>query len=592
MSWLGSVPPLFHQYFGSWLRIEPRCRSQDFSRGLEARTADPLWMLARQWQVGEFKAEDAGSPIQAEVDFQTELLESVTLGADGGTPIPLGSAPPLEALVEREEVDWDWRLRVQVGQRFERLLRLELGDDAGGVIRAYRAAYPVEEPTGEKRVEVDRATQRFLRLMAGRVVNGEELWTERDGAPPELPDGVDPSRVEAALSRLVDWFEALYTRPRRDLGSAWQSHQLDYHFRIAGEGGGRTLVAPDYRNGEFDWYSCRMDEGPDAEWPEPVTRSYTPTRVTFGGMPHRRWWAFEDHRINLGGLDVATTDLAKLMLMEFALLYGDDWFVVPFPVHAGSLVRIESLRVTDVFGHTESLSRSRTGGDTPRERWEMFTLTREGQLTSGGAGDFLFVPPVVGFREESPPVEEVRFVRDEGANMVWGLERAVRNGLGNPVDGFEAHVERHDREREWALEQRAGGDGDESTPGSDEREGTGLPRYRLATTVPPNWIPFVPATSSPFHRAIKLLRAQMLRNEADEKPSPIPALTRVLDPLDPSGVLWLEEEAVPRAGVKAQVTRQRARWVDGKTYVWLGRKAVTGRGEGSSGLRFDVVQEV
>src|SRR5205807_1003315 len=26
-------------YFHNWLRIEPRCRSEDFSRGLEARTA-------------------------------------------------------------------------------------------------------------------------------------------------------------------------------------------------------------------------------------------------------------------------------------------------------------------------------------------------------------------------------------------------------------------------------------------------------------------------------------------------------------------------------------------------------------------------
>ena len=56
----------------------------------------------------------------------------------------------------------------------------------------------------------------------------------------------------------------------------------------------------------------------------------------------------------------------------------------------------------------------------------------------------------------------------------------------------------------------------------------------------------------------------------------------VEDPL-----LWLEEASVPRSGVRVQLTNQRVRWVDGKTYVWLGRKVLTGRGEGKSGLRFD-----
>ena len=54
---------------------------------------------------------------------------------------------------------------------------------------------------------------------------------------------------------------------------------------------------------------------------------------------------------------------------------------------------------------------------------------------------------------------------------------------------------------------------------------------------------------------------------------------------------WINEEAVPRMGVKLQSTMQRARGPDGKTYVWLGRKTLTGRGEGSSGLRFDYLKE-
>ena len=36
---------------------------------------------------------------------------------------------------------------------------------------------------------------------------------------------------------------------------------------------------------------------------------------------------------------------------------------------------------------------------------------------------------------------------------------------------------------------------------------------------------------------------------------------------------------------------QYARWIDGSTFLWLGRRKSTGRGEGSSGLRFDRVED-
>ena len=234
----------------------------------------------------------------------------------------------------------------------------------------------------------------------------------------------------------------------------------------------------------------------------------------------------------------------------------------------------------------------------------------------------LFIPPVTGFREESPAIEEVRFLRDEGANMVWAVEHTVRNGQGLPVDGFDAQRERSERQREADItrleaelveieQQLAAGDlSDEEraeleTKANEKREelarlhegprqtsSSGVPRYRLATTVPENWIPFIPAPYFvPNDPRIRLRRAQMLRNVDDEAPDTIRAMSRLLELAD-DPLLWLEEATVPRSGLSVQLTAQRVRWVDGKTYVWLGRKVLTGRGEGSSGLRFDVLMEI
>ena len=52
----------------------------------------------------------------------------------------------------------------------------------------------------------------------------------------------------------------------------------------------------------------------------------------------------------------------------------------------------------------------------------------------------------------------------------------------------------------------------------------------------------------------------------------------------------IHEEEVPREGAIVKTTFQRARWYNGKTYVWMGRRKSAGRGEGNSGLRFDVLE--
>lgn len=45
----------------SWSRLEPRTRSLRL-RSVQARVADLLWLLDRQWQIGELQGEDVGSP--------------------------------------------------------------------------------------------------------------------------------------------------------------------------------------------------------------------------------------------------------------------------------------------------------------------------------------------------------------------------------------------------------------------------------------------------------------------------------------------------------------------------------------------------
>ena len=82
----------------SWTRVESAARTVGLSGGLEARVADPLWMLSRQWQVAEFHGDDAAQPVAVRLRSRTVPLDSFT-GRDGQRR-PLPANRPLEAIVE------------------------------------------------------------------------------------------------------------------------------------------------------------------------------------------------------------------------------------------------------------------------------------------------------------------------------------------------------------------------------------------------------------------------------------------------------------------------------------------------------------
>jgi hypothetical protein len=51
--------------------------------------------------------------------------------------------------------------------------------------------------------------------------------------------------------------------------------------------------------------------------------------------------------------------------------------------------------------------------------------------------------------------------------------------------------------------------------------------------------------------------------------------------------LLMFDEEVPREGVHVSRHYQLAHWTDGSTWAWMALRKTVGRGEGSSGLRFD-----
>lgn len=107
------------------------------------------------------------------------------------------------------------------------------------------------------------------------------------------------------------------------------------------------------------------------------------------------------------------------------------------------------------------------------------------------------------------------------------------------------------------------------------------------SSVPENWIPFIPVHVPGDNRAVQLQRAAM-PSEVDATPvRPRTALLR--EGLDAGCPYFVNEEEVPRSGTRLTVAYNRTRTRTGRVVLWLSVHRTTGRGERSSGLSFDLL---
>src|SRR5262249_22826020 len=132
-----------------------------------------------------------------------------------------------------------------------------------------------------------------------------------------------------------------------------------------------------------------------------------------------------------------TTGLLHLLLAEFALVYSNDWFMLPHPMKINTLCEVRGILVDDTFGRHTFIRAAGRGPETAWQRFKMFHLTERGDRPDA-AGNLFYLAPATGKILRSPPIERVNFLRDEVATMVWGVEAIVPSQTGQGMSGYEA----------------------------------------------------------------------------------------------------------------------------------------------------------
>jgi hypothetical protein len=551
---------------------------------LEGRIYDPLWLLGRQWQVREFVGDDAGSPINAELQALSVPLAAYQSGT--AQPIACGQFP-LDALAGPEPRDEPTLFeRAEAGAQLTDLLAAS-GCSAAG-IAGLVANNPLPSPAPGA---ADAQGMSYLALLAGRVpdAGAVEPLARQAVASGTVPSGLglstgDDAAFLKAAADWVAWLDALAIGAS-DNGDAWVDANLDHQFTIRA---GQPLATPlgfaasAWDGQPIDWYDLDADTTVTSQNPpapalpgvDPtsglVTVKGPPAPLSYPGMPPARLWQFDEGHTNFAQVTAATDDLARMLVVEFACVYNNEYYLWPLRLPVGSLNIVQTLNVTNTFGETTLIppagatvppAGSASPLVTPGGQWCLFrsTVPDPGQPASSALNGLLLLSALAD-EQRSAPFEDVLCMRDEAAQLGWAIERTVEGADGRPLDRHSSTV----------AEATHG----PPPNGSSTSDDTPL-IYRLASVVPAWWFPLADdqTDTAMFDRLI-----------LEGNPPP---LGRILAGRPSDGALSIRQEEVPREGAEVLRNYHSVRGVDGAVLLWSGRTKRIGRGEGSSGLRYD-----
>jgi hypothetical protein len=566
-------------------RLEPRPRSENFERSLRAEVRDPLWFLTRQWQMGEFESEDTGSAIDARLITTQIHVDRIALKEESG--MLYDEMIPMETFVEREKLPFTLAFKIQLGQYFLQLhsvaLRTKYFDK---YLTKYK--FKIAEPDKEFRGQVDG--KNLYTSINRRSIDGGQIFDAIDAGTfkTDVPiDGGDDLDIDKIIIQFLAWYERQYSQPKNAENSAWIKEQLSYNFSVAAPDTASTQVvlrAKNYHQGTVDWYDFDEDKGRNVAIPindenyqvkldKEIPISFIPAATSFQGMPNPRFWEMEERMINFGKINAKTNDHLLLLFAEFGLVYGNDWYIVPYEMRVNTLCEIKGFVVTDVFGERTLIQAANDGAENDWQDWSMFKLSNKDQI--GVYNRQFYLPATLTQAMESDPIEQVNFTRDEMVNMAWGIEDIIPDATSKGING-------HDAADKTGVKP-------EPVAESDAKI-----RYLLGTTVPENWIPFLPVHLSGNNQDMRFQLAQMpdLKNPGEfvfVQPKGVILKEREKDEDNNQLPFFINEEEIPYSGSIVTRSYQRARWYNGKTYIWIGRRRKTGMGEGSSKLAFDQI---
>ena len=230
-------------------------RDADMRHQLSARVFDPLWMLTRQWQMGEFQAEDAGTPVQARVRATSAMLSRCHLGELPAEHRP--RRPPRLRSAAHAARSAGRAQRMRAGER-ERRAHADACASRPGCIscgcssssrcrKSYRPAFiatlraaaprgrvPAQSTTRRARFVADDGRAR-ARCAAARCRAAHAAARRSWSLDPALNiAAADRAEVQQAATRWLAWYDTLFSEPATEPRRCVEPAAMEYALSVAG----------------------------------------------------------------------------------------------------------------------------------------------------------------------------------------------------------------------------------------------------------------------------------------------------------------------------------------------------------------------
>lgn len=512
-------------FFHHAYRLEPDPHRRSFAEGFASAVHDPLWFLARQWQVGEHQGEDASSPVLVQYTAIGTRIEPMA------SDTRLDPARmPAEAIVEGEPDDW-WTLGRRV--RLGRALAARAGLDAATAQAEWLLAAPPPP--------YDRLAGCF---------DGLALWRARAALD---PDGTVFAPFDIPASRPTFWDDAQL------------AHEASFPVDPGAPGLERSMRFPRHHGGRVDWFSAdHRSSQPFVPAGDATERHAYPTQLRYPGAPASRWWEIEDAAVDIAGYPPDSAHFATTLLIDLIASHGDDWFTVPIDGRAGDILTVTAATVTDSFGEVYRL-------EAPRDWW----LFRTTGLDSQSLVVWLpAVSPIVG-----PAIESTLIGIDESANLLWAVERRL--------DGHDVVPVQRTPEQEAANPTRATPGRDDAAPDARAFEyvpGQDAPHhwhpYALEVRTD--------EAGRPRRRFVQRRLADLARETPELTAAARAAVLRRVDGAGTEAVHEIDPATVLSNGLVLERAYRLARDIAGNPVLWLERHRGPSPSPPARIARFDV----
>ncbi len=396
-------------------RLETRTRMVDSKKALSFGVHDPLWMLTRQWQFGEFKGDDAGSAVLAKIKIEHAEIASIE---NDSKKLEFDKNSVLEFQVEKMNAQITNAVRVDAAYYLKKCIDFNptLKSKSEAIISYWQKKYPLESfpdtsvdlkasdispqaAINEIKQRKNENLELFLAAFGSRSFDGYRVYRDmkmgaiEDAELKKILSNKELKKLSDVVEGYIRWFNKTYL-PNDAGDNFWKDDKLGYDFSVSvdegnGNGGITKLSGKNYHSGRLSWHSFDLDntnQKPNQQQSSKKKKrekyfTFIPTLAEFPGAPNKRLWAFEDAKVYMGNSELGGEELANALVLQYVTMYGNDWLLTPMELNAGMLSKVTGIIVTDVFGTRYYIDKP-VGDNTPKNtrysgKWEMFTISKK-----------------------------------------------------------------------------------------------------------------------------------------------------------------------------------------------------------------------